>query len=88
MESILLQRVEKRKDKGSGRSVGALSSQTGVSVRREQAVFMCFSPEGSEAQLFLIFRRTRAARLGELVSADPAVAKAPQFRRTRRRLPA
>lgn len=67
-------------------SVGALSSQTGVSVRREQAVFMCFSPEGSEARLFSSFGGPE--RLGSVSwslqwrklpsSAAPGVASLPE----------
>lgn len=67
-------------------SVGALSSQTGVSVRREQAVFMCFSLEGSEARLFSSFGGPE--RLGSVSwslqwrklpsSAAPGVASLPE----------
>lgn len=88
MESTLLQRVEKWKDKGCPESVGTLSSQPGVSVRGEQAVFNVLFSRGERSAALLIFPRTREARLGESISADRAAAKAPQFRLARRRLPA
>lgn len=46
----------KEERQGFRGSVGTLSSDLGVLMRREQAVFsMCFSPEGCESQLYSSF---------------------------------
>lgn len=72
---------------GKAGSVGALSPQPGVSVRREQAVFNVLFSRGERSAAPLIFSEDPSSSVSRSPQ-HPAMAKAPQFRRAWRRLPA